>query len=105
MEIYTSFADGRLKLSFAGELDHHEAREAMRRIDSVLDEYLPRNCVIDLSRLSFMDSSGIAVILRVHKRLTDISGRAWVENPAGQPLRVLDASGLDRVIRVYTKAQ
>ena len=52
-----------------------------------------------------MDSSGIAVIMRVHKRMNDMCGKAWVENPNGQPLRVLDASGIDRVIRVYSKTE
>ena len=75
----------------------------MKTIENLIDEYMPRDCVIDLSKLSFMDSSGIAVILRVHKRMNDMFGKAWVENPAGQPLRVLDASGIDRVISVFSK--
>ena len=105
MKIYTSENNGTLKLIFAGELDHHCAKTSMKTIENLIDDYMPRDCIIDLSELSFMDSSGIAVILRVNKQMKDMNGRAWVENPYGQPLRVLDAAGIDRVVKVFMKAQ
>ena len=42
MEISTSFDAGRLTVYISGELDHHEARCAMLRIDELLDAYMPR---------------------------------------------------------------
>lgn len=102
MNISTAFAAGRLTIYLAGELDHHEARGAIRSIDELLDEYLPRDCVLDMSGLSFMDSSGIALIIRMSRRMKNLDGRAWIENPAKQPLRVIDASGIDRLVPVAT---
>ena len=102
MNIRTAFAAGRLTIYLAGELDHHEARGAIRSIDELLDEYLPRDCVLDMSGLSFMDSSGIALIIRMSRRMKNLGGRAWIENPAKQPLRVIDASGIDRLVPVAT---
>ena len=102
MNISTAFAAGRLTIYLAGELDHHEARGAIRSIDELLDEYLPRDCVLDMSGLSFMDSSGIALIIRMTRRMKNLGGRAWIENPAQQPLRVIDASGIDRLVPVAT---
>ena len=102
MNISTAFAAGRLTIYLAGELDHHEARGAIRSIDELLDEYLPRDCVLDMSGLSFMDSSGIALIIRLSRRMKNLGGRAWIENPAKQPLRVIDASGIDRLVPVAT---
>ena len=102
MNISTAFAAGRLTIYLAGELDHHEARGAIRSIDELLDEYLPRDCVLDMSGLSFMDSSGIALIIRMSRRMTNLGGRVWIENPAKQPLRVIDASGTDRLVPVAT---
>lgn len=102
MNISTAFAAGRLTIYLAGELDHHEARGAIRSIDELLDEYLPRDCVLDMSGLSFMDSSGIALIMRMSRRMKNLGGRAWIENPAKQPLRVIDASGIDRLVPVAT---
>ena len=100
MNINTEYSSGRLTIYLSGELDHHEARYVLRSIDELLDEYLPRDCVLELSRLSFMDSSGVAVILRVSRRMKDLGGRAWIENPSRQPHRVIDASGIDRLIPV-----
>ena len=102
MNISTAFAAGRLTIYLAGELDHHEARGAIRSIDELLDEYLPRDCVLDMSGLSFMDSSGIALIIRMSRRMKNLGGRAWIENHAKQPLRVIDASGIDRLVPVAT---
>ena len=102
MNISTAFAAGRLTIYLAGELDHHEARGAIRSIDELLVEYLPRDCVLDMSGLSFMDSSGIALIIRMSRRMKNLGGRVWIENPAKQPLRVIDASGIDRLVPVAT---
>ncbi|MBR1456747.1 MAG: STAS domain-containing protein [Oscillospiraceae bacterium] len=100
MNVNTAFSAGRLTLYLSGELDHHAAREAARTIDELLDEYLPRDCAVDMSGLSFMDSSGIAVLVRISRRLRDVGGRVWIENPSGQPRRVIDASGIDRLVPV-----
>lgn len=100
MNINTAFSSGRLTIFLSGELDHHEARSAIHSIDELLDEYLPRDCALDMSGLSFMDSSGIAVIIRISRRMRDLGGRAWIENPAKQPMRVIDASGIDRLVPV-----
>ena len=47
-----------------------------------------------------MDSSGIALIIRISRRMTVLGGRAWVEDPARQPQRVIDAAGIDRLVPV-----
>mgnify|MGYP001854359526 CR=1 FL=1 len=90
MLISTDYSSGRLTIRLSGELDHHV----------LIDEYLPRDTAIDMSGLSFMDSSGIALILRTERRMREMGGRAAVLNPGKQPLRVIDASGIDRLIQV-----
>jgi stage II sporulation protein AA (anti-sigma F factor antagonist) len=100
MEISTSFDAGRLTVFLSGELDHHEARLLMRRLDALLDEYLPRDCALNLRELRFMDSSGIAVIIRVSRRMQVLGGRAWIEDPARQPQRVIDAAGIERLVPI-----
>ncbi len=100
MNISTAFSAGRLTIYLSGELDHHQARDTMRRIEELLDEYLPRDCVLELSGLSFMDSSGIAVIVRTSRRMKELRGRVWIENPGKQALRVIDAAGIERLVPV-----
>ena len=103
MNINAAYSAGRLTVFLVGELDHHEARAAIRSIEEMLDEYMPRDCVLDLSQLSFMDSSGIALIVKIGRLMKEQGGRVWIENPAKQPRRVIDASGIDRLIPVAVK--
>lgn len=105
MKVYSAYQQGRLTIYLTGELDHHEVRGSMSVIERLLDEYLPRECVLDLSTLNFMDSSGIALILKLHRRLQNTGGCAWVENAAEQPLRVIDASGIERFVRIGAKEE
>ncbi len=100
MKVFSSYDNGRLTIYLHGELDHHAVRGAAELVERLLGEYLPRDCVLDLGRLSFMDSSGIALIRRLHRRLVAGGGRFWVENVGAQPLRVLDAGGIGRVVQI-----
>ena len=104
MKVFSSYQQGRLTLHLKGELDHHEAAAALRKITQTLDDYLPRDCVVDMGGLTFMDSSGIALILKISRLMAETGGRAWVENAQKQPLKVIDASGIDRMIKVFTPA-
>ena len=105
MKVLSSYKEGRLTLFFKGELDHHEAAAAMRKITRTLDDYLPRDCVVDMEGLTFMDSSGIALILKICRLMSETGGRAWVENVRAQPMKVIDASGIDRMVTVTAAAR
>ena len=105
MKISTRYADGKLCIALQGELDHHSARQAMSGIAEAIDATLPRQVLLDMSKLSFMDSSGIAVIVRSYKKMRDAGGRMYIENPQPQPLKVLDASGIDRMIPIAAKRE
>lgn len=105
MKVLSTYRDGKLTLYLQGELDHHEAANALKRIARALDDYLPRDCVVDMGGLSFMDSSGIALILKINKLMAETGGRAWVENAKNQPLKVLDASGIERLLPVSTAVE
>ena len=100
MKIAATFSSGRLTVYLSGELDHHEAGGAIRVIGELIEQNMPRECVLDLSGLSFMDSSGIAVIINAGRKMRTYGGRLSVENPAEQARKVLDASGIDRLIAV-----
>lgn len=87
-----------LRMRLSGELDHHAARETAEIIDEAIVTRLPRKVVFDLSRLTFMDSSGIAVILRTVRRLEEADGSLTLENVPPQAKKVLLASKMDRLV-------
>ena len=105
MKVYSAYQEGKLTIYLHGELDHHEVRQSMEAIERLLDEYLPRDCILDLTHLGFMDSSGIALILKMHRRMRECGGRAWVENAAAQPMRVIDASGIERLVKIAAREE
>ncbi len=103
MKYAASFSSGRLTVYLSGELDHHAAGEAIRVVGELIEDNMPRECVLDFSGLSFMDSSGIAVIINAGRKMRSLGGRLSVENPAPQPRKVLEASGIERLIAVATR--
>ena len=78
MKMTSNFAGGRLTVGVSEELDHHGAGELMDCLEERLETDLPRECVLDLGELRFMDSSGIALLLRVCKRMRALGGRLRV---------------------------
>ena len=83
-----------------GEMDHHGARELMEGMDRLIEQNLPVKTILDLEGLSFMDSSGIAVILRAKRRMEALNGNLVVVNIPRQAARVLETAGLGRYIKL-----
>jgi stage II sporulation protein AA (anti-sigma F factor antagonist) len=100
MTIGSLFENGELTVYLDGELDHHSAKKAVAFIEEKIDTHLPREIVLDMKDLSFMDSSGIALVLKTYRRMKEIGGKVRVENVSKQPRRVLDASGVERIVKV-----
>ena len=93
--------DGRCRtLRLMGELDHAAAQTVMPGIEDAVEEYLPRRCVLDLTGVSFMDSSGIAVILKTDRLLRQTGGALALSGVPGQVRRVLDVAGLTKIVPV-----
>ena len=99
MELSCTEKDRELRLALAGEVDHHRARGLMEWVDREVGTRLPRRLVLDLGGVTFMDSSGIAVLLRAYKRTAELGGTVAVQNVPEQAGRVLRAAGLERLLR------
>ena len=87
-----------LTASLTGELDHHGAKQVMAELDRRIDRELPRRLIVDMGGVSFMDSSGIAVVLRAHRRMAQLEGSLTVTNVPKQAQRVFRAAGLHRMV-------
>ena len=99
MAVTCTGEDRALTLHLSGEVDHHGAREMMAELERCVDAALPRALTLDLGGVSFMDSSGIAVLLRAYKRLDELGGAVTVTNVPAQAARVLKAAGLNRLMK------
>ena len=100
MEVKTKVEDRTLTISLRGDLDHHAARGLMEQADRLMEQNLPSKTILDLGGLTFMDSSGIAVILRAKRRMEALGGNLVVTNIPKQPARVLETAGLARYVKL-----
>ena len=103
--IRTSYISGKLTVHMCGELDQHSAREFLEAINDAIDSMLPKELTLDMSELGFMDSSGIALIIKCNRKMLQLGGRMFIEAPTSQPLKVIDASGIDRIIPVTVRRE
>ena len=87
--------DGIPEIRLGGELDisNVDAFRAALRPVMALD---PRTIVFDLGRLSFMDSSGIAVLLEVAQRVSVVE----IRQPTPVIRRIIEATGLTEILRL-----
>ena len=71
----------------------------MEAVDREIGVRLPRRLTLDLRGVTFMDSSGIAVLLRAYKRMAELGGTVTVRKVPEQAGKVLRAAGLERLLR------
>lgn len=100
MEINVKSVDRNLLLELCGEIDHHGARSAMRELELAVDAALPQKLVLDMAGVTFMDSSGIALILKAQQRIQLLDGSLLVCHVPEQAKRVLDAAGIGRLVTI-----
>ena len=98
---FTSFLDsGRLTVVLTGEIDHHCAKQYIKAIGAKIESYTPDECILDFSEVSFMDSSGIAVVINALRGMTQIEGKLLLTGISAQPMRVFRASGIDKLVEI-----
>ena len=89
-----------LTVTLSGEIDHHRVKGVLQDLDQAIDEVLPRQLIVDCAGITFMDSSGIALILRAQQRMQMLDGSLLVCNVPRQARRVLDAAGIGRLVTI-----
>ena len=97
------FYDGTLRVTMEGEIDHHSAVATRGEIDRLIYEYRPRRFELALSRIGFMDSSGLGLVMGRYTLVRDLGGEMVVLDPSPAILRIFKLAGMDRLIRIeYT---
>ena len=98
---FTSFQEGdKLTIALTGEIDHHCAKTYIRIIAAKIETYMPETCVLDFRDVTFVDSSGIAVVINALRRMAQIEGRLCLQSIGAQPMKVFRASGIDKIVEI-----
>lgn len=101
---FTSFLEnGRLTVALTGEIDHHYARQYIQAITAKIESYTPEECILDFRDVTFVDSSGIAVVINALRSMTQIEGKLMLTGISPQPMRVFRASGIDKLVEMKEK--
>lgn len=81
-----------------GELDHHSADRVRTLIEEAMMKDHVKHLVMDMQELTFMDSSGIGVILGRYKQVKAKGGKLIICNANRSVNRLLELSGLFKII-------
>ena len=97
MQLELTRESGVLTAALIGELNHHAAADLRQRIDAAVLSCRPRRLNIDLTRLTFMDSSGIGLIMGRYRLMLSIEGEVRVTGANPRMERMIRLAGLDKL--------
>lgn len=98
---FTSFLhDGQLTVALTGEIDHHRAKSYIQSIAGKIEVYTPRVCILDFSEVTFVDSSGVAVVINALRGMKQLGGQLLLTGLGSQPMKVFRAAGIDKIIQI-----
>jgi len=97
MPVRVYLADEIMTAHLLGEIDHHSSREIREEIDERAGRAQPSRLVMDFSDVTFMDSSGIGLVMGRYALMQELEGELVVENMPEHIKRVMKLAGLDRL--------
>ena len=100
MELQVKCENRCVRIYLRGELDHHAAKELMARLQREMEILLPLQLTLDFEGVSFMDSSGIAVVVRAARWMKESGGTIKLSRIPVQAKKVFDAAGVSRMMEM-----
>ncbi len=80
-----------------GELDHHSAAAIRAEIDNAAELNLPALLILDFTRVSFMDSSGIGLVMGRYRNLSRRGAKIHITGTSPQIYKVMRLSGIEKL--------
>lgn len=97
MAVQIDMADEIMIAHIIGDIDHHSAKEMRESIDDAVIKGQVRELDLDFRDVSFMDSSGIGLVMGRYKLMKEIGGELYLMNIASHLKKVMILAGLDRL--------
>lgn len=83
-----------------GELDHHTAVGIRTQIDEAINRNMPELLILDFGNITFMDSSGIGLVMGRYKLLQPNRAQINITNTSPSIYKVMKLAGLDRLATI-----
>lgn len=90
-----------LVVQLKGELDHHTTESVRQKIDQQYFDHRIKSIVLDLRGLTFMDSSGIGLIMGRYKNCIEKGGNIVIVSDNAYVEKMLKMSGLLKIVKSY----
>ena len=100
MEEDFKIIDNYLMIRMPAEIDHHKSVDISKRADRYIMSKKVGNVVFDFERTTFMDSSGIGIILGRYKKISCFGGKVYAINTDNRIRRILLMSGLQNIVEI-----
>ena len=98
IDIETKLEDDSTLVAFLkGEIDHHTAAKIRSLLDIKIESIHPKLLVLDFTQITFMDSSGIGLVMGRYKLMKYFGGNLKIINPSPQIKKVMSLAGFDRL--------
>ncbi len=101
MELTCKTTGRALVASLSGELDHHNAARVRGELESRFAAAGLQNLIFDLAELSFMDSSGLGILIGRFKTVSALGGEVRIAAPSEQAERLLRLAGIHKIIPIF----
>jgi len=88
-----------LVAEISGDIDHHSAAGLKERIAREYTRANTKNLELNFSGVSFMDSSGVGMVIGRYKDVTQHGGHMSVSGLSGEAERIFELSGLHKIIK------
>ena len=85
------------------DIDHHSAKSMREEIDRALAELMPKRLVLDFSEITFMDSSGIGLVMGRYKQLSKYSANILIANAPERVYKMMKLAGLEKIAEINKK--
>jgi stage II sporulation protein AA (anti-sigma F factor antagonist) len=94
-----------LVVRIAGDMDMLVAEELRTQIDSRLDNNQVNNLIVNLEKVTFIDSSGLGVIIGRYKKVSAAGGKMYIAGVKPAIEKILFLSGINRLIPIFKNEQ
>lgn len=102
MEIRFDQKSKAMRVMLDGEIDHHCALDTRIEIDSQIKQLQPKRLILDYGEVTFMDSSGIGLIMGRHRLMQSVGGVIEVANVPDRLYKVIKLAGIEKLGKVST---
>lgn len=98
MQVNSKLLNDTLYLNIVGELDEHSAGFVREKLDEKLSSLFFRQVILDLSKLSFMDSTGIGILIGRYKKLKEKNIPIFLSNPSTHIDKILKMTAIYEIM-------